>query len=79
MWFIAVMNGVNEKSMRIPLNFLKPNKTYETIIVKDQPNDPAAVLVEPELHKTSDVIGLKLAGGGGYVAMFTLEAPDKKK
>jgi alpha-glucosidase len=79
MWFIAVMNGVNEKSMRIPLTFLKPNKTYETIIVKDQPNDPAAVLVEPEKHKTSDIIELKLVGGGGFVAMFTLEAPDKKK
>ena len=79
MWFIAVMNGVNEKSMRIPLTFLNANKTYETIIVKDQPNDSAAVLVEHGRNRASDVIELKLASGGGYVALFTLEAPDKRK
>jgi alpha-glucosidase len=79
MWFIAVMNGVNEKSMRIPLTFLNANKTYETIIVKDQPNDSAAVLVEHGRHRASEVIELKLTSGGGYVALFTLEAPDERK
>jgi alpha-glucosidase len=78
-WFIAVMNGVNEKSMRIPLTFLNANKTYETIIVKDQPNDSAAVLVEHGRHRASEVIELKLTSGGGYVALFTLEAPDERK
>ena len=78
MWFIAIMNGVNEKTLRIPLSFLNGNKTYEAITVSDQPNDPGSVRVEPAKHKVSDVIELKLAGGGGYVAMFTVEAPDKK-
>jgi alpha-glucosidase len=69
-WFVAVMNGVNEKSFTIPLTFLKRGVTYSSTIIKDQLNNPAAVVVDHEQHTSDDQVVIALGSGGGYVAMF---------
>jgi alpha-glucosidase len=70
-WFIAIMNGVSEKTISIPLKFLKSTNNYKAIIVTDV-NDPGSLNIERKTHKDTDVINLQLASGGGYVAMFTI-------
>ena len=70
-WFIAIMNGVSEKQISIPLKFLKSTNNYKAVIVRDV-NDPGSLNIERTSHKSTDVINLQLASGGGYVAMFRI-------
>ena len=69
-WFIAIMNGPVNKTISIPLNFLKSGNSYKTVIVRDT-NDPGALTIERTSHKCTDAIDLQLSSGGGYVAMFS--------
>ncbi len=71
-WFIAVMNGVNERSISIPLTFLKGNRNYKAKVVRDKQDDPGALTIEEETHTSEDVINIHLISGGGYVAMITV-------
>jgi alpha-glucosidase len=68
-WFLAVMNGVAPKKIKIPLSFLKGN--YKVFIAKDDPAESASVLVEQKKMSAKDVIELNLAAGGGYIAKFS--------
>ena len=70
-WFIAIMNGVAEKTISIPLKFLKTTNNYKAVIARDT-NDPGALTIEKTTHNSIDVIKLQLASGGGYVAIFTI-------
>ena len=67
-WFVAVMNGVQPKHFRIPLNFLNGN--YKAMIAKDDPAISAAVIMEERNFKKGDVIELDLVSGGGFIARF---------
>jgi len=72
-WFIAIMNGVNPKTINIPLSFLKSSVNYRVTIVRDKMNDPADLMMEKELRKCSDELKIDLPSGGGYIAMFTIQ------
>lgn len=68
-WFVAVMNGVQPKKIRIPLSFLK-NEKYQAVIAKDDPSNSASVKMEKSSYSSSDFIELELAPGGGYIALL---------
>jgi alpha-glucosidase len=68
-WFLAVMNGVEPKRIKIPLKFLKGN--YKALIAKDDPANPASVIMENKNYGANNVIELDLASGGGYIARFS--------
>ena len=68
-WFLAVMNGVEPKQIKVPLRFL--NGTYKATIAKDNANDSAAVVMEEKTYSPNSVLELKLVSGGGYVAQFS--------
>ena len=68
-WFLAAMNGVEPKKIKIPLKFLKGN--YKALIAKDDAANPASVIIENKNYGTNDVIELDLVSGGGYIAKFS--------
>ena len=68
-WFVAVMNGVEPKKIKIPLKFLKGN--YKALIAKDDAGNPASVIMESKNYTASDVIELDLVSGGGFIARLT--------
>lgn len=68
-WFVAVMNGVQPKKIKIPLTFLKGN--YKALIAKDDGNNSALLIMENKNYSDKDVIELDLVSGGGYIARFT--------
>jgi len=68
-WFLAVMNGVEPKKIRLPLNFLKGH--YIAEIAKDSGTESASVMVENKAYSAKDVLELNLVSGGGFIAMFT--------
>jgi alpha-glucosidase len=68
-WFVAVMNGVEPKKIKIPLSFLKGS--YRALIAKDDSANPASVIMENKNYGNSDVIELDLVSGGGFIGRFT--------
>jgi alpha-glucosidase len=68
-WFLAVMNGVEPRKIKIPLRFLKGS--YHTELVKDNPAESASVLMEQKTYSSNDVLELDLVSGGGFIAQFS--------
>lgn len=68
-WFLAVMNGVEPRKIKIPLTFLKGS--FSATVAKDNPLESAAVVMAQMNYSTTDVIELDLTAGGGFIAMFT--------
>lgn len=68
-WFLAVMNGVEPKQIKVPLRFL--NGTCKATIAKDNAIDSAAVVMEAKTYSPNDVLELNLVSGGGYIAQFS--------
>ena len=68
-WFLAVMNGVEPKRIKIPLKFLKGN--YKALMAKDDENNSASVIMENKNYTVNDVIELDLVSGGGFIARFS--------
>jgi alpha-glucosidase len=68
-WFLAVMNGVEAKTIKIPLKFLKGN--YKSLMAKDDGNNSASVIMETKNYTANDVIELDLVSGGGFIARFS--------
>jgi alpha-glucosidase len=72
-WFLAVLNGPTARTVEIPYTFLAAGK-YRALVVRDQPDDPAAVKVEAGTASRSDRLKLELRPGGGFVARFAATA-----
>jgi alpha-glucosidase len=70
-WFLAIMNGTQPQTLRIPLSFLKAS-SYKVSVVKDDADSSAAVKMEDASGTPQDVISLQLVPGGGYVARYTI-------
>ncbi len=74
-WFLAVMNGPTARTVRIPLSFLG-NRKYQALLVRDQPENAAAVNVESATLSRADSVEIELRSGGGFIArFFTVGSP----
>jgi alpha-glucosidase len=68
-WFLAAMNGVAPKKIKIPLDFLKGN--YKAEIAKDDSANNEPVTVEQKKYSSKDILELNLISGGGVIAKFS--------
>jgi alpha-glucosidase len=68
-WFLGVMNGETERSVRMPLSFIGRSK-YKAMLVRDQKDDPAAVKIENSAFTRGDQLTMDMRAGGGFVARF---------
>jgi alpha-glucosidase len=69
-WFLAIMNGSTAKTVKIPLTFLGKGK-YQAMLVRDQPDEAAAVKIENATLSRSDALTIEMRAGGGFVAEFS--------
>jgi alpha-glucosidase len=69
-WFLGIMNGETEKTIRLPLSFLNKRK-YAAMIVRDQKDDPAAVRIESSNLSHRDQLMIDMRAGGGFAARFS--------
>ncbi|MEK7751873.1 MAG: glycoside hydrolase family 97 C-terminal domain-containing protein, partial [Acidobacteriota bacterium] len=70
LWFLAVMNGASARTVRIPLSFL-PAGSFRAMLVRDSPDDAAAVKIENIAAARADTISADLRPGGGFIASFS--------
>ena len=69
-WFLAVMNGLQPKTLHVPLSFLGQGE-YKAVLVRDNQTDDAAVEMENTTRKRSDSLDISLRAGGGLLARFS--------
>jgi len=69
-WFLGILSGPEARSLRVPLSFLASGD-YAALIVRDRPDDPAAVKVEEPAARREDILQANLSAGGGLAARFT--------
>lgn len=69
-WFLGVLNGKTPRTLRLPLSFLGKHR-YRATLVKDDPENGAAVVLEERVVGAKDFVLLSLRDGGGLVARFS--------
>ena len=63
-WFVAAMNGRRGRTVKVDLSFL-PRRPARALLVRDDPDNDAAVVVEE--REISGAIEIPLRDAGGFV------------
>ncbi len=69
-WFLAILNGPSARSLDIPLTFLGAGP-YQALLVRDDPADAAAVVVEKASAGRGEPLRVQLLPGGGFIGRFS--------
>jgi len=69
-WFVAVVNGPEARSLRLDLSCLGRGG-YRTLVARDDPAEAAAVKVETGTARRGDVLTVELRPAGGFLARLT--------
>jgi alpha-glucosidase len=69
-WFLAVVNGPEARSIKVPLSFLG-NGEYAGLLARDTRDDPAAVQIDKISARRGEVLTIDMSKGGGFIARFT--------
>jgi alpha-glucosidase len=69
-WFVAALNGPNARALQIDLGFLGKGR-YDALVVRDKPDDPAAVAVEKTRAAAATPLTVELRAAGGFIARLT--------
>jgi alpha-glucosidase len=68
-WFLAILNGPEARSLRVPLSFLGAGN-HHALMVRDREEDPASLRVEEATLAKDDAVDVRLRAGGGFIARF---------
>lgn len=68
-WYLAVLNGKDERTIQFPLSFLGDG-WYQGTVYKDSPGDGASLKKEKLFCRKSDSLTALMRSGGGYVVEF---------
>ncbi|HEY0175252.1 MAG TPA: glycoside hydrolase family 97 catalytic domain-containing protein, partial [Pedobacter sp.] len=71
-WFLAVLNGEQQRSVKINLSFLGKG-IYNSVTMEDDPADPKKFLLKKTQAVHTQALDINLAEGGGYISRFTLK------
>lgn len=69
-WYVAVVNGPDPRTLRVPLTFLGPGE-YQSFVARDREDDRAAVRIDEAIARRGDTATIDLSAGGGFVARYT--------
>lgn len=68
-WFLAVLNGQEERTIQFPLSFLGDG-WYEGTVLNDNPSNAAAIATQRVFCRNTDSLTGQMRVGGGYIVMF---------
>ncbi len=77
-WFVAVVNGGDARTYALNLDFLD-QKPYQATFVRDAEGAPGKLTVEHAPANRQQKLEVKLAAGGGFVAVLKLNARPLSK
>jgi alpha-glucosidase len=68
-WYLAMVNGNQAKTVKLPLLWLGKGQ-YRITELRDDPNSIQNALINHKNYKRSNFISCTLQAGGGFVAKF---------
>jgi alpha-glucosidase len=71
-WFLSAINGLQPKTIRYQLSFLGSGG-YNTLVLNDNPENPAAAIVTNGTANSDDVIEINLGPGGGFMCRYSIK------
>jgi alpha-glucosidase len=71
-WFLSVINGIQPRTVSLPLSFLAKGN-YTTLVLHDDEDNQASVIVLNSAANQDDIVSINLGTGGGFVTRFTLK------
>ena len=74
-WFAGGVTDENSRTLDVPLHFLEDGKRYEAVIYADAPDadyrtNPQAYRITRRKVRSTDVLKMHLAAGGGFAISF---------
>lgn len=69
-WFLAVLNGDEQRTIDIPLSFLDEGG-YDGVLIRDSGNGADAEQIENKTVRREDSLTINLRSGGGFISRFT--------
>jgi len=69
-WFLAIMNGAEARTLKIPLSFLGKGD-YRAVLVRDNPDRSAAQTELSAPLREGSSLTVQLQAGGGFLARFS--------
>jgi hypothetical protein len=69
-WYVAVMNGLTERTMDLNLSFLASGN-YNAQIYADDPSRQDGYSIDKKVVTSGSVLSMNMRGSGGYVAKFS--------
>ena len=69
-WFIVIANGPTLRRVDVSLSFLGDG-AYDTMLVRDDLENPAAVKIESARMRRADSVQIDLRAGGGFIARLS--------
>jgi len=72
-WFLAVVNGPEVRTLRVPLGFLGDGE-YRRQSAADEPDAAARLRMGEDRARRGDVVEIVLRAAGGYLARFSRAA-----
>jgi alpha-glucosidase len=71
-WFLSILNGLQPKTVKIPLTFLS-KESYNTYTLNDNSENPAAVIVSEAIAEQNKIVTIKLGEGGGFITRYSIK------
>ena len=68
-WFLAVLNGGEERTIKAPLDFLDDGE-HAASYVRDGAGDPTQVELQQTTARRGDMLEIRLSAGGGFIGRF---------
>jgi alpha-glucosidase len=65
-WFVAATNGSQPRTVKVDLSFLSAG-THKAMVVRDNADDPAAVVVETRDVRREQPLEIAMRGAGGFI------------
>ncbi|MGH9722039.1 MAG: glycoside hydrolase family 97 C-terminal domain-containing protein [Bryobacteraceae bacterium] len=69
-WFVAVLNGSEARTIRVPLTFL-PSGSYKALMARDSQEAAAAIKMDQANLRRAVAIRIELCPGGGFIARLS--------
>lgn len=69
-WFLSVINGLQPKTISIPVTFLSSGN-YTTLVLDDDEDNPSSAIVLESTATRSDIVRINIGPGGGFMTRFS--------
>lgn len=77
-WFLAIVNGAEARTVKVPLAFLGPQR-HAALLARDRAEAADALTIETAEVGRGDTVTIALRAGGGFIGRFVPAKTDRPR